>query len=228
MNFAIILAAGKSKRMGGKDKIFFEIKKNPLIFYTLWVFEKHPQINKIILVARKKEIKRLSSLIKKYGFKKVCVIVRGGKERQDSAFSGLREAECLGIKKGDLLLFHNGANPLVNKKEIGAVIKAAKKYGAATVGQLAKDTIKEINGEEFVTKTLDRKNIFIAQTPQVIEYALAKGAFERAEKIGRQKTDDVGLVEMMKKPVKIVPCSYKNIKVTTKDDLKIIENFLNK
>jgi 2-C-methyl-D-erythritol 4-phosphate cytidylyltransferase len=228
MNFAIILAAGQSKRTKGINKLFFKIKGKPLIFYTLRVFEKHPQIKKMVLVTKKIEIKKFSNLVKKYRFKKVRAIVNGGKERQDSALAGLKATENLGTKKGDLLLFHNGANPLVAKKEIQAVVKTARQCGAATIGQMAKDTIKETNERGFIIKTLDRKKIFLAQTPQAIEYALAKKAFEKAYKNRYKETDDVGLVERLRKPVRIVPCSSKNIKVTTKDDLKIIENFLDK
>jgi len=226
MNFAIILAAGDSKRMGGIDKIFYQISQKPLIFYTIRVFEKHPQIQKIILVAKRSDFKRFFSLIKTYKLKKVSMVVRGGKERQESAFNGLRAAKNLGVRLGDLILFHNGANSLVSSKEISEVIKAAKKYKAALVGQPARDTIKEITKNRFITKTINRKKIFLAQTPQVIEYNLAKKAFEKAQQEKFEGTDDVSLVERLGKKVKAISCSYKNIKVTTKEDLKIIETLL--
>jgi len=226
MNVAIILAAGDSERTKGINKIFYKIKGKPLIFYTISVLEKHLQIKKIILVTKKGDFKKFFSLIKKYKFKKVTAVIEGGKERQDSAFNGLRTVERLKARPGDLILFHNGANPLVSQEEIGKVIKAAKKYKAALVGQPAKDTIKEINKNGFLVRTIDRKKIFLAQTPQVIEYNLAKKAFERALEKKFKETDDVSLVERLGEKVKIVPCSYKNIKITTKNDLKIIEAFL--
>jgi len=105
-------------------------------------------------------------------------------------------------------------------------IKAAKKYKAALVGQPARDTIKEITKNRFITKTINRKKIFLAQTPQVIEYNLAKKAFEKAQQEKFEGTDDVSLVERLGKKVKAISCSYKNIKVTTKEDLKIIETLL--
>jgi len=154
------------------------------------------------------------------------MVVRGGKERQESAFNGLRAAKNLGVRLGDLILFHNGANSLVSSKEISEVIKAAKKYKAALVGQPARDTIKEITKNRFITKTINRKKIFLAQTPQVIEYNLAKKAFEKAQQEKFEGTDDVSLVERLGKKVKAISCSYKNIKVTTKEDLKIIETLL--
>ena len=224
MNIAIILAAGQSKRMKGINKLFFSVGGKPLIFYTLQVFEKHRQIDKIILVAKKN--KRFSDLIKKYKFKKVVGIVAGGKERQDSAWAGLKMAEKTGIKEKDLLLFHNAANPLVSKSDITATIETAKKHGAVVIGQMAKDTIKKIDRRGFVIKTLDRKNIFLAQTPQVIKYGLAQKAFARARKQGYKATDDVCLVERLKKPIKIVISSPENIKITTGQDLKNLSTLL--
>ncbi|MFC1629721.1 2-C-methyl-D-erythritol 4-phosphate cytidylyltransferase [Patescibacteria group bacterium] len=223
MNVAIILAGGKSKRMKKIDKIFHKIKGNPLIFYTIKVFETHPKINEIVVVIKKGSFEKLDSLIKKYKFKKIIKIVKGGKTRQESAFNGLKS---LNNKKGDLILFHNGANPLISQKEISDVIGAAKKYGAALVGQMAKDTIKEVDKKSFIVRTIDRKKISLAQTPQVIEYDLAKKVFGKAQRERFEGTDDVSLVERIGGKVKIVPCSYKNIKVTTQDDLILVKSFL--
>jgi len=226
MNIAVILAAGASRRLKGIDKIFYKIRGKPLIFYTILAFEKNPQVNKIILVVRKEFFKNIFSLIKKYNFKKVATIIKGGRERQDSAFCGLKSAETLGAKPGDLILFHNGANPLISQREISNVIKAAKKYKAALVAQPARDTLKKITKNGFILKTIDRRNIYLAQTPQVIEYKLAKTAFEKASEKNFYGTDDVSLVEKLGRKVKIIPCSYKNFKVTTKEDLEVIEKLL--
>ena len=134
--------------------------------------------------------------------------------------------EKLGAKSGDLILFHNSCNPLVSKKEISKVIKAAKEHKAALVGQLSKDTVKEIDKNEFTIRTIDRKKIFLAQTPQVIEYNLAKKAFIRAYQENFYGTDDVSLIERLGKKVKVVQGSFKNIKVTYPEDLKFIESQL--
>lgn len=226
MNIAIVLAAGKSRRLKGIDKIFYKINEKPLIFYTLLAFEKNPQVNKIILVIRKESFKNIFSIIKKCNFKKVAAMINGGKERQDSSFNGLKMAGRLGAKPRDLILFHNGANPLISQKEIFDVIKAAKKYKAALIAQPIKDTLKKINKEGFIVETIERKDIYSAQTPQVIEYKLAKIVFEKAFKKNFYGTDDVSLVERLGKKVKIVPGSYKNIKATTREDLEIIEKLL--
>ena len=226
MNIAIILAAGDGERMRRINKIFYRIKGKPLIFYTIEAFEKHPQVDGIILLAKASNSKKFFNLIKKYGFKKIRLVAEGGKKRQDSAFNGLKAAEKLGAKSGDLILFHNGANPLVSQNEITDVIRAAKKYKVALVAQSTKDTIKERDKNGFVVRTIGREKILLAQTPQVIEYILAKRAFEEAFAEKFYGTDDVSLVEKLGVKPKIVPASSKNIKVTYPEDLKFVESQL--
>lgn len=223
MNIVIILAAGKSERTGKINKIFYQILKKPLIYFTLQTFESHPKIQKVILVIRKKDFLKINSFIKKYKFKKITKVVWGGKKRQDSAYFGLKAAVTLRAKKGDLILFHNAANPLVSPKEITKVIREAKKSGAALVAQPLKDTLKKAGKVNFVKKTIPRENFWLAQTPQVIEYNLAQKAFEKAKKDKFLGTDDVSLAERLGKKVKIVPASYQNIKVTCQEDLEIIK-----
>ncbi|MDP2967157.1 MAG: 2-C-methyl-D-erythritol 4-phosphate cytidylyltransferase [bacterium] len=226
MTIAIILAAGDGERMRRINKIFYRIKGKPLIFYTIEAFEKHPQVDGIILLAKASNSKKFFSLIKKYGFKKIKLVINGGKKRQDSAFNGLKAAEKLGAKSGDLILFHNGANPLVSQNEITDVIRAAKKYKVALVAQPTRDTIKKRDKNGFVVRTIGREKIFLAQTPQVIEYTLAKRAFEEAFAEKFYGTDDVSLVEKLGVKPKIVPASSKNIKVTYPEDLKFVESQL--
>ena len=226
MNFAVILAAGLGKRMKGADKIFYKIQGKPLLFYTLKAFENHPQIKKIILIARSENFEKFNSLIKVFKFKKVASIAEGGKERQDSSFLGLKAAEKLGAKSGDLILFHNVANPLVSQKEISEVVRVARLRGASLVGQYARDTIKEIDEKGFVSRTLDRKKIFMAQTPQAMEYRLAKRAFEKAFQDNFQGTDDVSLAEKLGVKVKAVEASSRNVKVTYPEDLTLVKILL--
>lgn len=226
MNFAIVLAAGASQRMKGIDKLFYLAKNKPLMVYTLQTLEKHPQIKKIVLVAKKDKIKKVKGLVKKYKMSKVALIVPGGQERQDSSFCGLSALRNLGVRAEDIVLFHNGANPLVSSGEISRVIEAGKKYGAAVLAQPLKDTLKRAGKKGFIAETLDRRKFFLAQTPQAIKYALAKKAFEAARSGRFIGTDDVSLVERLGKKVKIVPCSYRNIKATTPDDLEIVKSFI--
>jgi 2-C-methyl-D-erythritol 4-phosphate cytidylyltransferase len=227
-NIVILLAAGRGKRVGSSiNKVLIPVKKKPLLFHTLLVFERHSQVNKIIIVAQKIDFSPFQKIVEKYNFKKVIAIVKGGRERQDSAIAGLKMAERIGAKDSDLILFHNAANPLVSSKEISEVIKWAKKYKAALLAQPLRDTLKKGTKNNFIIETIKRENLWLAQTPQVIEYKLVKEAFRKAIKDKFYGTDDVSLIEHLGKKVKIVPCSYKNIKVTTKEDFKIVANFIN-
>lgn len=226
MQIAILLAAGASKRIKPINKIFYPLKGKPLLLHTILAFEKHPQIQKIILVAKKWDFPKIISLVKKYSLKKIAIIIEGGKERQDSAFNGLKAAAKIGAKKDDLILFHNGANPLVSPEEINEIIKVAKKHKAALIGHFARDTVKETDNKGFVSRTIDRKKIFLAQTPQVIEYNLAKRAFEKAKRDKFYGTDDVSLVERMGLKVKVVPGGLHNIKVTFPEDLEFINSYI--
>ncbi len=208
------------------NKIFYRIKEKPLIFYTVSIFEKHQTINKIILVGKKIDFKKFSNLIKKYLFKKIVAFVEGGKTRQESAFNGLKEAEKSGAKSGDIILFHNGCNPLASKEEIFEIIKATKKDKAAVLAQPARDTIKKADRNKFVEKTIPRESIYLVQTPQAMEFNLAKRAFEKAFADNFKGTDDVMLVERLGKKVKIVPTNSKNIKITYPEDLDFIKKSL--
>jgi 2-C-methyl-D-erythritol 4-phosphate cytidylyltransferase len=228
VNFAIILAAGKSRRMKNKNKIFCKIEGKPIIYYTLFAFEKSSLIDRIILVGRKADFGKFIFLIKKYKIKKVSLILEGGKDRQDSSFLGFKGSERIGAKVGDLILFQNGANPLLSQKELADVLKEAKKYGAAIAGQPARDTVKKINKKGLIVETIDRNKVFLAQTPQVLEYSLARKSFLKAKKDKFEGTDEASLAERLGKKVKAVPCSCRNFKITTKEDLKILKAFLKK
>lgn len=224
MNFAIIVAAGKSKRMGKNvDKVLLPILNKPMIYHTLKIFQDCYLIDEIIVVVQKDDIEKINKIRNQNNFNKIKKIIAGGKERQDSVYNGLISIENAGNE--NIVVVHNGSNPLVRDGEIVNCINAAKRYGAAAAGFPLKDTIKKTK-EDFVEKTIDRGNIYQVQTPQAIKYGLFVDAFSNAKNKKLHFTDDVSLVEALDKKVKIVPCSYENIKITTDDDLKIAEAVL--
>ena len=224
MNFAIIVAAGKSKRMkNNTNKIFLPLLSKPMIYHTIKNFQNCSLINEIIVVTQKNDIKKINEIKQQYNFNKVKNIVVGGKERQYSVYNGLISIK--NAKDNDIIVVHNGSNPLVKENEIAECINEAKKHGAAVAGFQLKDTIKKTKND-FVEKTLDRKNVYQAQTPQAIKYGLFVEAFKNAKKKNLKVTDDVSLVEALGRKVKIVSCSYENMKITTQDDLRIAEAVL--
>ncbi len=225
MNIAIILAGGKGKRMkANKNKVRLRIGQKPIIFYTIKSFEESKEITSIVLVVGETDKIFFERLVKKYQFKKIKGIVLGGKERQDSAFNGLKYVEkIIRDKKKVKLIFHNGANPFVTKKEIKESLLAAEKYGASVVAQKTKDTIRKVNRQGLSLGVIDRDNLWNMQTPQVIKFSLAKQAFEQARKKKFLGTDDVSLVEKLGKKVKIVLASENNFKITTPLDLALAQ-----
>lgn len=230
MNFSIILASGMGERMGvGKNKTLSRLEGKPLMFYTLENFQKSKEISKIILVVKKGEEKIFQKIIEKYQFNKVVAIISGGKERQNSAYNGVKfvEANFKNIKNA-ILLFHNGANPFVSQDEIKKVIANAKKFGAAAVAHKTKDTIRRVGGDNLSLGVIDRANLYNMQTPQAIKFSLAAKAFAKAKKDNFLGTDDVSLVERLGKKVKIIEASENNFKVTTPLDLELARIVLKK
>jgi len=227
-NWAIIAAAGRSERLGGKNKMFVPLLGRPILSYTIDIFEKCKSVDKIILVAVEKEIEKYKDLVKSFKFKKIASIIIGGKERQDSVFNGLKEIERLGAKKEDIVIIHNGANPLVQEKEINGCIDTAKETNASVAAVPVKDTIKIVDRDLFAISTPDRKTLWAMQTPQVIKFGIAMRAFQKAFENKFYGTDDVQLIERIRHMVKIVHCSYENFKITTPEDVVFAERILEK
>jgi len=222
MNIALIVAAGKGRRMKAKsNKVFLKLGKYPMIYYTLRSFQQHRAISQIIVLTSRRDLKEMQKLINRYQFSKVIAVIIGGQERQDTVYEGLKYLQLAGTKSNDLILVHNGGNCLVGASEIAASIKMGKKYGAAVCAQPVKDTIKKISSRGLVRETLNRKELWAMQTPQTIKFSLALRAFTKAYQDGFYGTDDVSLVERLGKRVKIVPCSEKNIKITYPIDLLV-------
>lgn len=225
MNYAIIVAGGKGKRMHKRiNKLFLLLNKEPIIWHTLNTFQNCKSINKIILVARPEDKNKFKAIIKKNNFNKIIKIIDGGIERQDSVYNGIKAIEK--ANSDDIILIHNAVNPFVDEATINNCISATKKYGAAAVGFPAKDTIKVVE-DGFIRQTIDRRLVWQVQTPQAMKYFLAKRAFERAYADKFYGTDDVSLVERIGGSVKVVYCPRENIKITEPYDLAYANKMIN-
>lgn len=218
---AIVPAAGPGKRLGLKaKKPFLLLKGKPLITYALGVLESSGAIDGIVVAVDKSSVERFRRLVKRYKFKKIIDIIIGGRTRFESV------RNCLG-RVGpyfDIVLIHDAARPFLNKTLIAESIRLAAKFGACIVAIPENDTVKFVDKGLFIKRTIDRDRIFRAQTPQTFRYDLIKKAYGR--KRGTGITDDAGLVESLGKSVKILEGSYRNIKITTKEDLKLAEVLL--
>lgn len=216
MNTAIVIAAGQSRRMNSRvNKLLMLLEERPVIEHTLEVFDKSKDVDSIILVANE-EIKSGIGISK---FKKIKNVVSGGAERQDSVYNGLLAIN--NAKDDDIVIIHNGANPLVSEETISKTVQEAKAHGASVSAFRVKDTIKIINNG-FVKETLNRESLWAMQTPQCIRYGIAKEAFEKAKKDGFYATDDAALVERIGKKVKIIESNPENIKITDQTDLAVM------
>jgi len=147
---------------------------------------------------------------------------RGGTERQDSVAAGLRHVD----PAADLILVHDAARPFVSAACVTACVEAAAAGGAAIVAVPAHDTLKVVAADGTITATLDRRTIWLAQTPQVFRTDVLRRAHEQAHHDGYTATDDAALVERLGISVRVVPGESENRKITTPDDLRWAEWYL--
>ena len=221
---AIVLAAGSGKRMNSQvHKQYLIIQDRPVLYYSLKAFE-DSAVDEIVLVVGKGEEEFCRrEIVDKYGISKVKAIVEGGKERYHSVFEGLKQTS-----DADYVLIHDGARPFVNQDIIRRCMQEVQKYQACVVGMPVKDTIKIADEEGYAKQTPDRKNVWMIQTPQTFSYALIYEAYEEMLKTEDAAiTDDAMVLERTKgKKSKLIEGSYRNIKITTPEDLLIANVYL--
>jgi 2-C-methyl-D-erythritol 4-phosphate cytidylyltransferase len=211
---AIIVAAGEGKRFG-LAKQFVPIKGRAVLDWCLERFEKHPEIDDIVLVIRETHLGQ--EYTKKY--QKITSVIQGGEKRQDSVYAGL---ECVDEKKTRIVLIHDGVRPLVGEDLIRRIIETAGKKEAVVPVIPLDDTVKRVEGERII-HTEDRTHLFRSQTPQGFSCALLKEAFISAREEGFYGTDEASLVERMGRAVFVIQGDPKNIKITTQEDLRVAE-----
>ena len=221
---ALILAAGKGKRMGtAKNKPYLLLAGKPIVCHTLFVFERSPLIDEIVLIVGHDEVAYArSSLVDAFQFTKVSTVVAGGVKRQDSVWEGLRAIKS----DADVVMVHDGVRPFISQELLAKTGQAMERAGAAVVAVPVKDTIKTVSPRGAVVTTLDRSTLWAIQTPQVFRRDILEKAFEKAMNDGFYATDDAALVERLGEKVIIVEGSYENIKITTPEDLVLGEAIL--
>lgn len=219
---AIIMAAGKGKRMQtAVSKQFLPVCGKEILAWTVDVFEKSPLVDTILLMASADGKEDVQHLWDSYGWKKVAAVLEGGKERQNSVANGLAAVG----EDTDIVLIHDGVRPFVTEEMIADSIVAAQAYGGAVIGVPAKDTIKVCSADGLAVETPDRSTLWQIQTPQTFQRDLIVNAYEKADRDGFLGTDDASVAEFAGHQVKVVMGSYRNIKITTKEDLVIAEAF---
>ena len=217
----VIAAAGSSQRMGGDDKIFIPIHGVPVLAHTILAFQSCKQINEIVVVAREDNLERVADICKKYGISKASNVMTGGANRLESVINGINAVS----KKAKLIAIHDGARPCVETDLIKNTIKAATLHHAAAPCVPVSSTLKSVKGD-LITATVDRSDTYEVQTPQVFDADVIKAALHNARKKSIEITDDCKALEIIGFPVRAVAGSSANIKLTTKEDIKIAKAIL--
>ena len=213
---AIITAGGSSNRFGQTNKLLEIINSKEVIRYSVEAFLSVSEISEIIICANSAIISNLQELFKN---KAKVSIIKGGDTRQQSVFKGLSALE-----KCDYVLIHDGARPMISPETIKQIIEAVQVQKALTVVTKTIDTIKQVDKDLRILKTIDRSNLYNTQTPQAFEYKIIKEAHEKLK--GQNFTDDAGMLEFLGKDVYVLKGDYKNIKITTKIDVDIAKIYL--
>lgn len=220
---AIIVAAGSSRRMQGRDKLWTSLAGRITLARTIDVFESSPIIDSIILVLNSERINDAAVLCAKEGWQKIAALVPGGQRRQDSVCAGL-DALATISPTCQWVMIHDGARPLVTPAILETGLHAAQQYQAAIAAVPVKDTIKLVQ-EGKVSRTIDRSQLWAIQTPQVFSFPLIHQA-HHSSAAQHDVTDDAALLEALGQPVAIFPGAQTNIKITTQEDLLLAEAFI--
>ncbi|OVE76382.1 2-C-methyl-D-erythritol 4-phosphate cytidylyltransferase [bacterium E08(2017)] len=218
MNVGIVVAAGKSERVGANvDKAFLSLGTKPVLAYSLLAFEKCKDIDAVVLVVRKDRVEGARAMAQMYGASKVTRVVAGGGKRQVSVQKGIDSLP----DDTKVVSVHDGARPCVTPEIISETIKCAKRYGSGVAGVKLTDTIKYVERGVTVKKTIDRDKLWAVQTPQTFKLDLLQKAFDAVQKKKVTVTDEAQAVELVSNEVRLVPSVLSNIKITTADDLML-------
>ncbi len=221
-NIAIITAGGSGTRINSKKKKqFIEIMNRPLLFWTIDKFADHPDINQIIITLPQEEIEFYKTIVEEEYRDSSITIIAGGKQRQDSVYNALMFCP----ENTDLVLIHDGVRPFISQTDISNLIKKAQQKKAVIPVSKVKNTVKKIK-QDKVQKTVPRKDLVNAFTPQVFQYKLIKQCHDDAKKIDLYCTDDAALLEHFGHPVYTLECSSHNIKITDPFDMEIAKFIL--
>ena len=216
---AIVAAAGSGTRMKTKNsKQLIEIEGMPVVAHALLALQKSSLIDEIVIVTRESDILIMSDIAKEFNITKVTHVIKGGDTRTESVKNGIDHA------KGEYVVIHDGARPCVKTEHIDKTVQKAFETGAAALGCPVADTIKRVDENGFIKKTVDRNNLWQIQTPQVFEKSLILKAYEQGNTDGA--TDDCMLLESIGVRVAMVEGDKSNIKVTLPGDLDIVSSVI--
>lgn len=208
----VIVAGGLSQRMAGINKLFVPLKGRPLLAWSVDACQKHRLVRQVVLVLNDKDLARGWKLQERKGWSK-ATLCPGGARRQDSVTEGLRR-----MRDCDWVMIHDGARPFLTPDLIEDGLKVVEEIGAAVAAVPVKETIKLAADDRLVGETLQRDRLWVAQTPQIFGSDLIRKAYEN---LTAEVTDDAAAVECLGHKVQLYMGDYRNIKVTTSEDLAL-------
>lgn len=222
----LVVAAGRARRMGCEgNKLFLPVQGRSLLVHTLMALAECEILDALCLVCREEEISRMErDVVAVCATQKIQAVIAGGVQRKDSVRKGLLWA--MEQQRWDVVAIHDGARPLISKETVARCVQSAMEHGSGVAAVPVIDTIKAANPEGWVLHTLDRSTLWNIQTPQAFSLSRILDCYERGEEEGVSLSDDAQLMERLGLPVKLVMGAYDNIKVTTPEDLSLVETLL--
>jgi len=214
----IVAAAGKGRRFG-RSKQLVDLAGRPLVSWSLNVFGTMPEVTAVALVVDEDTLPSYAAVLELHIRGKRALLVPGGVTRQESVFAGLRALNG----EVDAVLVHDGARPLIRVDDVRRCMRPVAQGRAAFLATPVVDTIKTVDERGHVRKTLDRKTLWAAQTPQCAMYSDLERAYKEADREAFTATDDASLLERSGIDVVVVPGASENFKITTPSDLALAQ-----
>jgi 2-C-methyl-D-erythritol 4-phosphate cytidylyltransferase len=216
---ALIFAGGTGRRMSTRatPKQFLELHGKPVIIYTIEHFEKHPQVDNIVVVCLESWIAELERLLHRYDIRKVTTIVPGGETGHGSIYNGL-VAMRHAADEQDIVLIHDGVRPLIDERLLTENIAIAREHGAAVTGERVAESIVRVDGDEDIVDVPPRDEMYVAKAPQSFRYGLILELYTWAQAEGVATADSAHLCHLRGIRPRVVTSTPQNIKITNPSD----------
>ncbi len=212
--YAVIPAAGTSRRMGGGNKLLLHVGGQPILRHTLAAFDCCDSIDGIVLSCREDQQEDYRQLCQTWDIEKPVIVTVGGETRAHSVYQGVLACP----PDTGYVAIHDAARPFIRPELITQAVEIARRDSAAALAVAVKDSIKRVKKGRMV-ENIERDSIVSVQTPQCFDIDLIRAALCRVITDGIAVTDDCGAVEVLGQPTTVVPGDYNNIKITTQEDL---------
>ena len=216
---AILLVAGNSTRYGqNRNKNFEKLNDKAVLLYSLRVFDENEWVDDILIAAKQEELQIVKTLVENDKPTKKVDLIVGGNSRKESVYYALKGTNS------EIVMIHDGARPMIKQEYVTKCLENVRDFKGVSIGVKSKDTIKITNEEGIVVQTTKRSNTWLVQTPQCFDRKILLKMHETYEK--EDVTDDCMLLEKGNYPIKMIEGNYTNLKITTFEDLGIVQNLM--